>query len=276
MSEISEKELQNICLEVRRTIMEMVYEATSGHVGGALSIVEILGVLYYRIMKVNPSNPKWADRDRLVLSKGHAGPALYAFLAKKGFFPESELMTMNKGGTRLPSHVDRLMTPGIDMTAGALGQGLSAAVGMAIWAKRNAKTHNVFVILGDGELDEGQVWEAAMAAGKYKLDNLVGIVDYNRLQIDGRTDEIMPLDPLADKWRSFNWETFEAGGHNIGELQDAFQRALAVREKPAIILADTIKGVGVSFARNERTSHNMRLTRQQIEKAREDLKNMIY
>jgi len=210
-------------------------------------------------MKVDPKNPKWADRDRLVLSKGHAAPVLYVALAYKGYFPMSWLPTMNADGTKLPSHADGRTVPGVDMTTGSLGQGLSAACGMAAAAKFDGRTNNVFCIIGDGESNEGQNWEAAMFAAHNKLDNLVAITDYNKMQIDGLTKDIMNLEPLADKWRSFGWEVFEMNGHDWDDIYTTTNKAIAVKGKPAMILAHTVKGKGCSGIENTVDSHNIKV-----------------
>ena len=208
------QQFDQMAAEYRYIITDMICRAGSGHIGGALSLVEIIISLYYRIMKVDPKRPKWEDRDRLVISKGHAAPVIYTALAYKGYFPASWLPTMNADGTRLPSHADERTVPGVDATTGSLGQGLSFACGMALAAKMNHRSHTVFCIIGDGESDEGQVWEAAMFAGHRKLDNLVAICDYNKLQIDGFTTDVLDLEPLADKWQAFGWEVFEMDGHD--------------------------------------------------------------
>jgi transketolase len=249
----------DLAREFRYVITDMICRAGSGHIGGALSLVEIIISLYYRVMNVRPDEPRWPDRDRLILSKGHAGPVLYTALAYQGYFPKQWLATMNQNGTRLPSHVDQLKTPGIDATAGSLGQGLSCACGVAHAARMNGKNHRTFCIIGDGESNEGQVWEAALSAGHWKLDNLVAITDCNKLQIDGRTEDIVRLEPLADKWRAFNWEVFEIDGHNWDQIYDALQAAIAVKGKPAMIIAHTVKGKGNAVVENRINSHHIHL-----------------
>jgi transketolase len=224
-----------------------------------MSLVEIVITLYYRVMHVRPEDPTWPDRDRLVLSKGHAGPIVYTALAYKGFFPKAWLATLNQNGTRLPSHMDQILTPGVEMTAGSLGQGLSAACGMALAAKLDGKSHRVFCIIGDGESDEGQIWEAAMFAGHRQLDNLTVICDYNKMQIDGTTQEILNLEPLADKWRAFGWEVFEIDGHDWDAIYDTLAKADAVTGKPAMILAHTIKGKGNRETENLVDCHNIKV-----------------
>ena len=200
-SGFNKDEFDQLAAEWRYVITDMICRAGSGHLGGALSLVEIVMTLYYRVMKVDPKNPKWADRDRLIMSKGHGGPVLYTALAYKGFFSADWLKTLNANGTRLPSHCDANQTPGIDMTTGSLGQGLSCAIGVALAAKKDNKTYDVFCLLGDGEVNEGQIWEAAMFAGYHNVDNLIAIIDYNKLQIEGFTRDVLDIEPLADKWR---------------------------------------------------------------------------
>lgn len=227
-----------------------------GHIGGALSVVELLTVLYYRHLRHDPARPRWPGRDRLVLSKGHAGPALYSTLASRGFFPEDWLHTLNKGGTLLPSHCDRNKTPGIDMTTGSLGQGLSAACGIALANRIDGIDCDVYAILGDGESDEGQVWEAAMLASKYRLTRLIAFTDNNKLQIDGPTKEIMDLGRLEDKWAAFGWRASRADGHDVAAIDEAIREAKD-RGGPAMIILDTIKGKGASFCEGAVTNHNM-------------------
>jgi len=263
MSTISTEQLESLAKEFRYVITDMICRAGSGHLGGSLSLVEIVTTLYYRIMNVKPDNPQWEDRDRLVLSKGHAGPVLYVVLAYLGFFPKSWLKTLNQNGTNLPSHVDHNKTPGIDMTAGSLGQGLSCACGMAYAAKLNKKSYNVFCIIGDGESNEGQIWEAAMFAGHNKLDNLVVICDYNKMQIDGKTDDVVTLEPLVDKWRAFNFEVFEMDGHNWDDIYSTINKAILVKGKPSMIIAHTIKGKGNAEVENKVASHNIKINNQE-------------
>ena len=245
--------------EYRYIITDMICRAGSGHIGGALSIVHILITLYHRIMHIDPQNPQWPDRDRFVLSKGHAGPALYVTLADKGFFPKEWLGHLNKDGTTLPSHVDQTKTPGVDITAGSLGQGISCACGVALAAKVDGKEYTTYCVIGDGESNEGQVWEAAMFAAHHKLDNLVVICDYNKFQIDGATQDILGLEPLADKWRSFGWAVFEMNGHDWDEIYRTLKEAKAHQGKPAMIIAHTIKAKGHPTYENQLASHNIRV-----------------
>jgi len=252
-------EFDRLAGEFRYVITDMICRAGSGHLGGALSLVEVMISLYWRIMKIDPNDPKWEGRDRLVLSKGHAGPVLYVALAYQGYFPRAELGTLNANGTRLPSHTDRLQTPGIDMTAGSLGQGLSAACGFALAGRMRGQGHTVFAIIGDGESDEGMIWEAAMFAGHNQLDNLVAITDYNHLQIDGFTDDVVTLEPLADKWRAFNWEVMEMDGHDWDDIYETVRAAQAVRGKPTMIIAHTTKARDCSVCENLPESHNIKV-----------------
>lgn len=253
------KGFDDLAGEFRYVITDMICRAGSGHLGGALSLVETMITLYWRVMNIDPNNPKWDERDRLVLSKGHAGPVAYVSLAYRGFFPKTMLKTLNEDGTYLPSHMDRLRTPGVDMTAGSLGQGLSAACGMAMAAKLDGKKHKIFCIIGDGESNEGQVWEAAMFGGHRKLDNLIAICDYNKLQIDGFTDDVLTLEPLADKWRAFNWEVMEMDGHDWDDIYETINRAKEVTGKPVMILAHTIKAKGHRLVENTPGSHNIKV-----------------
>ena len=255
----NKEEYDQLAAEFRYVITDIICRAGSGHIGGALSLVEIVISLYYRIMHIDPENPNWDGRDRLVMSKGHAGPVLYTALAYKGFYPASWLPTLNEDGTRLPSHVDQNQTPGIDMTAGSLGQGLSCACGLALAAKMDGKKHTVFCVIGDGESNEGQNWEAAMFASHKALDNLVAICDYNKLQIDGFCADVLGLEPLVDKWRAFGWEVFEIDGHDWGEIYETITRAQATVGKPAMIIAHTIKGKDCCIIENKPESHNIKV-----------------
>lgn len=249
------KELQEIAKKARRNILEQVYSAKSGHPGGALSCVDILTVLYFTQMNVDPQNPKMEDRDRLVLSKGHSSAALYAILAEKGFFQEEELKEFRKLGSRLQGHPDLNKLPGVDMTSGSLGQGLSAACGMAMASKLKKQSNRVYCIVGDGEIQEGQIWEAAMTAAHYKLDNLCLIVDNNNLQIDGKVSDVMSPYPIAEKLESFGFVVFKADGNNIENLIETFNNAKAVKEKPVAIVANTVKGKGISFMEDKAEWH---------------------
>lgn len=252
-------EFDRMAAEWRYVITDMICRAGSGHLGGALSLVEVVMTLYYRVMRVDPANPRWEDRDRLVLSKGHGAPVLYMALASKGFFPMSWLKTLNADGTRLPSHADARSVPGIDMTTGSLGQGLSCACGAAYAARLDGRQHRVFCIIGDGESNEGQIWEAAMFAAHHKLENLVVITDCNKLQIDDFTETLLSLEPLLDKWRAFGWEVFETPGHDWDSLYAKLNAAVAVRGRPAMVVAHTIKAKGCGLVENKPESHNIRI-----------------
>jgi len=231
---------------IRAHILEMVSEAKSGHPGGSLSAVEILVSLYFYKMRHDPKNPNWPERDRFVLSKGHAAPVLYSTLAEAGYLPLDELKTLRKINSRLQGHPDRKV-PGVEYAGGSLGIGLSAAIGMALAAKMDKRKNRVYALLGDGELDEGQVWEAAMAGAKFKLDNLTAIIDRNGIQQDGLTEQIMPKEPLAYKWKAFNWHVLEVDGFDFRQLIDALEKAENMRNRPTVIIAHTVKGKGVSF-----------------------------
>lgn len=267
MTEKQLKQLYDKAREARVNTIKSIGHLGVGHIGGAMSIIEILTYLYYSEMSVNPENPRNPDRDRLVLSKGHAGPALYSVLAMKGFFPIEWLDTLNVGGTNLPSHCDRNRTPGIDMTTGSLGQGLSAAVGIALAMKLDDREQHVFAIIGDGESNEGQNWEAAMSASQYRLDNLIAFTDYNKMQIDGMTSDVMNLDCLADKWKSFGWHTQQIDGHDFNAIEEAVQAAKSMKGVPSMIILDTIKGKGCSFAEGKLSSHNMPVSEQMMKEA---------
>ena len=261
MSEaFNREEFDRLAGEFRYVITDMICRAKSGHLGGALSLVEVMITLYWRTLRIDPKNPKWEDRDRLVVSKGHAGPVMYVALAYRGYFDKKMLATLNADGTDLPSHTDRLRTPGVDMTTGSLGQGLSCAAGMALAARMDGRKHDVFCIIGDGESNEGQVWEAAMFAGHNKLDNLIAVTDYNKLQIDGPTDEVLTLEPLVDKWRAFNWDVLEMDGHDWEDIYSTIEEARAVRGKPVMIIAHTIKAKDCAAVEGQAGSHNIKVT----------------
>lgn len=248
---MNKQELTNISKEIRKEIVEMVYQAGSGHPGGALSITDILTYLYFEKMNVNPKDPKDADRDRLVLSKGHCCAALYACLAEKGFIPKEDLKGFRQADSYLEGHPDMKKIPGVDMSAGSLGQGLSVSNGMALAGKLDQKDYRVYCILGDGEIEEGQVWEAAMSSSHYKLDNLCVIVDYNNLQIDGTIEQVMNSKPIDKKFESFGFHVIVIDGNDFDEIEKAFFEAEEVKGKPTAIIAKTIKGKGVSFMENK-------------------------
>lgn len=271
MQEYTLPDLENTAKKLRRHVITMISTAGSGHPGGSLSAADIITTLYFNIMRHDPKNPKWQDRDRFILSKGHAAPILYAALAECGYFPLEWLSTLRKTGTCLQGHTDSKLTPGVDVSAGSLGQGLSVGIGMAMAAKLDKKDYRTYVLLGDGECQEGQIWEAAMFAPKYKLDNLTAIVDLNGLQLDGFTRDIMNLEPVADKWRAFNWQVLEIDGHDIQQILDAFKNAGAVKGKPTVIIAHTVKGKGVSFMENNVDYHGKAPNKEETEKAIKEL-----
>lgn len=259
--------LKKVASILRCEVIKMIYTANSGHPGGALSAADIVTALYFHIMRIDPKNPQWEDRDRFILSKGHACPILYAALALKGFFPKENLNTLRRLNSSLQGHPDMRKTRGVDMTTGSLGQGLSVGVGMALGGKLDKKDYRVYVVLGDGEIDEGQIWEAAMSAFKYKLDNLLAIVDYNKLQLDGSTEKVMPLEPLVDKWKAFGWHAIETNGHDITQILAAIKEAHLTRNKPIVIIAHTIKGKGVSFMENNPDWHGKAPSKQEFGQA---------
>ena len=264
-------ELISLSKEARKLFIEMLANLGVGHVGGSLSIIDALVYLYYREMRVRPSEPRWEDRDRLVVSKGHAGPALYAVLAMKGFFDKKELMTLNKLGTHLPSHCDMKLTTGIDMTAGSLGQGLSAAVGMALALKLRKKDARVYCIIGDGESQEGQIWEALMYAGSQQLDNLVVLVDDNGMQIDNYTDALNAVRPFDRRLAAFGFEAINVDGHDFNQLDAAFYKARTIKKRPTAIIMSTVKGKGFSFCEGKLSNHNMKVTADDLASALKDL-----
>ena len=257
--------------EIRKDIIEEVYNAKSGHPGGSLSIADIMAVLYFNELRIDEKNPRWEDRDRVVLSKGHCSPALYAALAERGFFSKETLKSFRKIDSNLQGHPDLNKVQGVDMTSGSLGQGLSVANGMAISAKMDNKDYRVYVILGDGEIEEGQVWEAAMTANKYKLDNLCVIVDNNNLQIDGTIEEVMSSYPIDEKFKSFGFNVLNIDGNNIEEIINAFESAKKTKDKPTCIIAKTIKGKGVSFMENKAEWHGKAPSEEEYNEAMREL-----
>ena len=265
-------QLQRIANHVRQGVIEGVYHAKSGHPGGSLSIADTLTYLYYNEMKVDPANPKWEERDRLVLSKGHCCPALYSVLAEKGYFDKSELKSLRHVGAMLQGHPDMKHIPGVDMSSGSLGQGISAACGIALAGKLKKADWRVFTILGDGEIEEGQVWEAAMFAAHHKLDNLVAVVDNNNLQIDGRVSDVCSVYPIDEKFRAFGWEVFTADAHDFDSLDAVFTAATAVQGKPAVIIQKSVKGKGVSFMEDQAGWHGKAPSQEQYEQAMAELK----
>jgi transketolase len=249
--------LKRQALEIRKlTIMEIGHFG-SGHIGGSMSIVEMLTYLYYHEMRIDPKNPKKEDRDRFVCSKGHAGPAVYATLASKGYFPEEMLMTLNQGGTKLPSHCDMTKTPGVDFTGGSLGQGFSAAVGIALGQRLKKQDARTFVVIGDGESQEGEIWEGAETAAQWKLDNLIAFTDFNRQQLDGRTEDIVCMDGIETRWEGFGWHVQRINGHDFTQIDDAVQRAKAVTGRPHMIILDTQKSHGFIPGEGSVKNHSM-------------------
>ena len=265
------KEMKDIAKRLRRHIITMIGKAGSGHPGGSLSAVEIVTALYFRVLRHKPQDPCWSDRDRFILSKGHAAPLLYATLAECGYFSVEELSTLRRLDSRLQGHTDCTVTPGVEMSAGALGQGLSFAIGVALAGRLNSQNYRVYVLLGDGECDEGQVWEAAMAAAHFKVDNLVAIVDNNGQQIDGWNREVMSLDPFNQKWQAFGWQVIEVDGHNLTQLTQALDQAKLTKGQPTVIIAHTIKGKGVSFMENNPDFHGKAPDAVQVDKALKEL-----
>jgi transketolase len=263
--------------QIRKLMLTSIHSIGVGHLGGCLSIAEVLSVLYFGgVMNIDPKNPKMEGRDRLIVSKGHAGPAVYAALCLRGYFPESELLTLNKLGTNLPSHCDMNRTPGVDMTAGSLGQGLSCAVGAAIGSKIKQDNTTIYAIIGDGESQEGQIWEAAMLAAHKKLNNLIAFLDFNNMQIDGYVSEVNSLGDPEEKWKAFGWNTQLVDGHDCDAILEAIKMAKKEKEKPSMIILKTIKGKGVSFIEAAGTAnHNMPLTDEQYALAMKELEQEV-
>jgi transketolase len=249
----------------------MLYRAGSGHLGGSLSATDILVALFFGEMRAKADDPCWIDRDRFILSKGHGAPAYYAILARLGYFSRNELMTLRQFGSILQGHPDSGCTPGVEIPTGSLGQGLSIANGLAMSARLNGHGSRVHVLMGDGEIQEGQIWEAAMSAAHYALDNLMGILDRNRLQIDGHTAEVMSIEPIADKWRAFGWHTLEVDGHDIAELQSAFKSCREVKGRPSMIIAHTVKGKGVSIFEGQKKYHGTTPNPEEYQQAMKEL-----
>lgn len=275
MSEISIGELQNIANRLRLDVIEMTTAAGSGHPGGSLSSADLLAALYFRVMNIDPGNPYMEDRDRFILSKGHAAPVLYAALAERGYFPTDELKTLRKLGSRLQGHPAYHDVPGVEVTTGSLGQGLSMACGMALAGKADSKDYRVYCLMGDGELQEGQNWEAAMFAHRYGLCNLIGFVDRNRLQICGNTEEVMSLDPLPEKFRAFGWNVIIIDGHDIRQIVDACEKAARSRKNPTVVIMNTVKGKGVSFMENNADFHGKSCNSEEYAKAVAELKAVM-
>lgn len=263
--EQSAADIAPIARESRKWILKSIFEAGSGHPGGSLSAIDILTALYMKVMRHDPTNPLWPDRDRLVLSKGHSAPALYAILAMSGYIDKEELLTLRKLGSRLQGHPSMNKTPGIDISTGSLGQGLSIAVGMALGAKLDRKDYRVYCLMGDGEIQEGQIWEAAMSAIHYKVDNLCAILDRNQLQIDGPTEKVMSIEPVFPKFKAFGWHVIEINGHDFKEILRALKEAETFKGKPTIIIANTVKGKGVSFMEGAVGFHGKPPTAEELE-----------
>jgi transketolase len=270
--------LRRKCLDVRRDIVEMIYAGGSGHPGGSLSAVEILTALYFHVMRIRPEQPDWPERDRFILSKGHAAPALYAVLAERGFFPRAELQTFTAPGTRLQKHIDMYLVPGTELSTGSLGQGLSVGVGMALADRLDGKARRVYVLIGDGESQEGQIWEAAMAAAQLRLNHLIVFLDYNRCQVDGYLPDICNLEPVAEKWQSFGWRVQQIDGHDLVQILAALEMAQAARRPavaaghgPHMLIANTVKGKGVSFMENQLAWHSRSLSQQEYRTALQEL-----
>ncbi|MBQ8183945.1 MAG: transketolase [Clostridia bacterium] len=275
MDVVAKNELAKIACNVRMGIIEGTFNAKSGHPGGSLSIAEILTYLYFKEMNIDPAKPDMPERDRFVLSKGHAAPALYSVMAQKGYFPVEELKTLRKVDSRLQGHPSMKCLPGIDISSGSLGQGISAACGMALGAKLQNADFRVYSILGDGEIEEGQVWEAAMYAAAKKLDNLVAFVDNNNLQIDGTVEEVNSPYPIPEKFAAFGWNVIEIDGHSFDEIEDALNSACSCKGKPTAIIAKTIKGKGVSFMENQVNWHGSAPNAEQYETAMTELKEVL-
>lgn len=265
------EQLQRQAQTLRQDIVKMIGAAGSGHPGGSLSAADIITVLFFDILRHRPSEPEWADRDRFILSKGHGAPALYAALARSGYFPVEELKTLRKLGSPLQGHPEKGKLAGAEASTGSLGQGASIGAGMALAGRLDRKDYRVYVLMGDGEANEGQVWEAAMFAAHYKLDHLTVILDCNRQQLDGWTEEILSIEPLGEKWRTFGWHVLDIDGHDLAQILDAFKEAKRTAGKPTLILARTTKGKGVSFMENNLEFHGVAPTPDQVETAMKEL-----
>jgi transketolase len=264
------KYLKRKANDIRKDIIRMIHQSKAGHPGGSLSAADIVTALYFHVMKIDPQNPDWEERDRFILSKGHACPVWYAALAERGYFEMKQLDTLRKFHSILQGHPDMKKTPGIDMTSGSLGNGLSLGIGMALAAKQKRQSYDVYVMLGDGEIQEGMVWEAAMSGAHYHLDNLTAIVDYNGLQVDGWSKDVMSIHPVVEKWEAFGWSVIEINGHNMAEILDAFQKARKIKG-PVVIVAHTVKGKGVSFMENVCEWHGLAPNDEQTVKALQEL-----
>lgn len=269
-------QLQEKARQLRVDIVKALHKSQSGHTGGSLSAIDMVTALYFHTMRHNPADPAWPERDRFVLCKGHAAPALYVALAEAGYFPKEDLMTLRRLGSHLQGHPDSKQTPGVEVCTGSLGQGLSMANGMALGLRLDGSSSRVYALLGDGELQEGQVWEAAMAAGHYRLDNLCALVDVNRLQIDGEVAKVMAVEPVTDKFRAFGWNVIDIDGHDMGAILGALEQAAAAKGKPTAIVARTVKGKGVSFFENKASYHGVAPSDEELPKALECLGEQCY
>lgn len=263
--------LEDMCRKFRQDLIQLLYKIQTGHPGGSLSSTEIITTLYFEKLKVDPNNPKDENRDRFILGKGHAAPMLYLALAEKGFFPQEDLQTLRQLDSHLQGHPCANKTCGVELSTGPLGLGLSAGLGMALAAKIDKRDYYTYVLMGDGELQEGIIWEAAMSAVKFKADNLIGIVDNNGVQLDGTVEDIMPMGDIASKWQSFGWNVMQINGHDVEEINDAIDKAKKAKGKPTVIIAKTIKGKGVSFMEGKNTWHGKPISREEYEKAMQEL-----
>ncbi len=270
MDKAKEEELKKLATKLRRRAIDTLWQAQAGHPGGSLSAAEIMATLFFEVMRVDPASPQWEDRDRFILSKGHASSIYYVTLMERGFFPDEVLCTYDCLDSSLQAHPD-ITTPGVDVPSGSLGQGLSVGLGIALGARLKKKDFRVYVVLGDGELQEGQVWEAAMSAPHFKLDNVTAIVDCNSVQLMGPVDEIMSIEPVAAKWEAFNWNVIEIDGHDVSQIADACETAAKTKGKPTVIIARTVKGKGVSFMENQANWHSGLVTDEVREKALAEL-----
>lgn len=268
-------ELNDLARKIRLDVVEMIHRRKAGHPGGSLSIAEIIAALFFHHLRIDPENPSWPERDRFILSKGHGCSALYAALARRSFFPLEELKTWGYLGSRLQGHPDRLKTPGVEMTTGFLGHGLCIGAGLCLAARLKGLNYHTYILLSDGECQAGILWEGAMTAGKYRLSNLTAIMDYNDVQLDGPVHQIMPLEPVVGKWRSFNFEVIEINGHNMREILDSLDMAREIHSRPTVIVAHTTKGKGVSFMENKALWHGQAPNDEQLAKAKAELKGGI-
>jgi len=268
------QELNEVARRLRLDVIDMIFRAQSGHPGGSLSAADIVAALFFHHMRLDPHQPDWPERDRFILSKGHAAPLLYAALAERGYFPTEELKTLRQLDSRLQGHPDRLKTPGVEMTSGALGHGISIGCGLALAARLDGSDSRTFVLVGDGEIQAGVAWEGVMLAAKYRLANLTVILDYNDVQLDGFVHDIMPLEPMLDKWRAFGWHTLEIDGHHMRQIVEALDTVSNIHHAPTVLIAHTTKGKGVSYMENRSTWHGRAPTKEQYEQALAELGGM--